>query len=75
MSDHLEQIIDEALQLDRPSQLMLAERLLSESIDEPGYEESWTMEIHRRIDEIRDGSVVPQDAFEIIRQTRKELGL
>jgi hypothetical protein len=75
MGHDLQSVIDAALHLDRPSQLLLAERLLSESAPESGYTEAWTSEIHRRIEDIRLGRVQTYDAFEVIRETKEQFGL
>ena len=65
----------DALTLDPASRLILAERVLSEFDQEPSHKELWAVEIHRRIDEIRSGRVETYDAFEMIRETRQQLGL
>jgi hypothetical protein len=75
MDRNLDTVMHDALALDSASRLILADRLLSEYDPEPGHRELWASEIHRRIEEIRTGQVETFDAFEMIRETREQLGL
>ncbi|MFI5201774.1 MAG: addiction module protein [Candidatus Kapaibacterium sp.] len=75
MDRNLDKVMHDALTLDRASRLILAERILSEFEREPEHQALWTNEIHRRIEEIRTGKVETYDAFEVIRETREQLGL
>jgi hypothetical protein len=75
MDRNLDKVTHDALTLDPASRLILAERILSAFDQEPSHRELWANEIHRRIDEIRSGQIETYDAFEMIRQTRQQLGL
>ena len=75
MDRNLDRVMHDALTLDRASKLILAERILSEFEPEQAHRELWANEIHRRIDDVRTGRVETFDAFEVIRETREQLGL
>lgn len=75
MNTNLDKVFHEAQALDAASRLLLAEKILSELNETAGHREEWSHEIHRRIDEIRSGKVEFADAFEMLRETRAQLGL
>ncbi len=69
----LEELEAEALKLPPDQRERLAEKLLS-SVD-PGlqYEPEWAAEADRRVQEIREGSVQPLPADEVLGAARKRL--
>jgi hypothetical protein len=75
MNRNLDRVYEETRTLDAASKLILAAKLLSETEPEPGHQQEWNAEIHRRIDDIRLGRVQTEDAFEIIRQAKEQLGM
>jgi hypothetical protein len=75
MDRTLDEVYEESHSLDAESKIILAERLLSESAPEEGHAEAWNKEINHRVEDIRLGHIQTFDAFEIINETKKSLGM
>lgn len=70
-----EAVLHDALALPPKDRAELASRLL-ESLDEvrePGAEDLWAAEITRRVEEVRNGTVIPISAEESVRRAYAHL--
>jgi putative addiction module component (TIGR02574 family) len=70
MSDDAEHIYRKALKLTEDERILLAARLFKgvEAERDPDYEEAWAAEIARRIDELDNGTAVPNSWDEVKRR-------
>lgn len=73
MSHNFEQVLSEALALDRESKVELAERLAIDLASDSDFLSAWVGESNRRFDAYKRGEIEAHDAKETLARIRFQL--
>ena len=71
MAKTVDEVREEAMQLNDDDRLVLGEQLLATVPPEPGYEEAWTEEIERRLEDFEEERTQGIPADEVFERLRR----
>jgi hypothetical protein len=70
---NLDQVLHDALALDRLSQIVLADKLVSNLAEDTSHDSAWRAEIRNRLDALDTGAAKLRDAREVIVRAKDRL--